>query len=202
MRRTLNTSNSIFHQKMASVDTSWLIIFTCQSPKVAGVTLDVIGNWMVQLFHHPKLLDVFSFLCKAVSECLSSYYTSLAPTRNKESWKLDSEWSKSFGKQQVEIISWLVSTLAVSLRKSDLVSIWCGLHKNFKGPFLEFKGEYIKILVNLSCPNLGLFNHTSSRQCPLRTVLDETYVYTHISADAFTEHSLGWPYTHSKPAFH
>jgi hypothetical protein len=37
---------------MASADTRRLAISTCQSPKVVGVVLDVIENWVVQLFHH------------------------------------------------------------------------------------------------------------------------------------------------------
>jgi hypothetical protein len=35
---------------MASVDTSWLIISTCQSTIVADVALDVIGNRVAELF--------------------------------------------------------------------------------------------------------------------------------------------------------
>ncbi len=37
------------------------------------------------------------------------------------------------GKQQAEIKSQLVSTLAIFKRKSELVNSYCGLHKNFKG---------------------------------------------------------------------
>ncbi len=37
---------------MASVDTSQLLIFTCLSLKVTGTVLDLLGYWVVQLFHH------------------------------------------------------------------------------------------------------------------------------------------------------
>jgi hypothetical protein len=37
-----------------SLDTYWLIIYICLSPKVAGVALDVIGNQVV-LYHHTNI---------------------------------------------------------------------------------------------------------------------------------------------------
>ncbi len=41
----------LFLRKLASLDTNQQIIFTCQSPNVAGVALDVIGNRLVQLLY-------------------------------------------------------------------------------------------------------------------------------------------------------
>jgi hypothetical protein len=49
----------------------------------------------------------------------------------------------------VEIISLLVSTLAVFLRKCKLVSIKCRSHKNFKGP-LKLKRELAGACKNLT----------------------------------------------------
>ncbi len=37
--------------KAASVETSWLLIFACQSPKKADLALDTMGRWLEQLFH-------------------------------------------------------------------------------------------------------------------------------------------------------
>ncbi len=48
MRPTLNTYKFSFFTKTAGVGTSQLIIFTGLSAKLAGVTLDVIGNWVVR----------------------------------------------------------------------------------------------------------------------------------------------------------
>ncbi len=48
MRPTLNTDQFTFSEE----DTNQLIISTCHSPKIALVTLGVIGNRVVQLPHH------------------------------------------------------------------------------------------------------------------------------------------------------
>ncbi len=54
MQPRLTFTNSHFLWKIASVDTSQQIIFTCQSPIVAVVALDVTQNWEMQIFHHTK----------------------------------------------------------------------------------------------------------------------------------------------------
>ncbi len=48
----LTVTNLLFLRKSASVATSRLRIFTLLLPIVAGVALDVLGNWNVQLFCH------------------------------------------------------------------------------------------------------------------------------------------------------
>jgi hypothetical protein len=46
----------------------------------------------------------------------------------------------TFKKWLFEIRRWLVSRLAFFHRKSELVSIYCVLLPNFKGPFRKIKG--------------------------------------------------------------
>jgi hypothetical protein len=48
-------------------------ISTCQSPKVAGVALDVIGRWLVRLFILTTLVDFSYSIWKAVSATLGVF---------------------------------------------------------------------------------------------------------------------------------
>jgi hypothetical protein len=47
----------------------------------------------------------------------------IQPIRNKGTMKIDLDWPESFGNRQVEIISWLVSTLAAFQRKCEVDNI-------------------------------------------------------------------------------
>jgi hypothetical protein len=67
----------------------------------------------------------------------------IQPVRNKEKVKIASDWSTSFGKQQVEIIIRLP-------------------YENFEGT-LKFKGRlYIFFLSSITYSNPGLFEHAAT----------------------------------------
>jgi hypothetical protein len=73
----------------------------------------------------------------------------LSNKNQEERRKTDSDWTESFEKRQVEIISQLVSTLAVFLRKSESGSIWCRSHKHSKNPFKlmrVFKTNFVQCM--------------------------------------------------------
>jgi hypothetical protein len=48
----LTLTPSPFLQNSANVDISRLTVAICWSPEVIGVVQDVVGNQLVQLFHH------------------------------------------------------------------------------------------------------------------------------------------------------
>jgi hypothetical protein len=68
-------TNPLCLWKTASIDTGWLVISACLSPKVVGVVLDVIGRWIVQLCYHYIICD-FScslWIAKSVTLVYQSY---------------------------------------------------------------------------------------------------------------------------------
>ncbi len=129
--------------------------------------------WLVQLFYHTNTLRIFPrCLWYAVNEKLAVFLLYLAssitfgnqegqhirPIRNQEKVKkTGSDWLANFGKRQVKIINQLSSTIAVFLGKCELVSIFCGSHKNFKPHYNEESSFFTKSSV--TCPNLGLLIH-------------------------------------------
>jgi hypothetical protein len=51
-----------FFKEIHSVDTSWLIISSCQSQRAERITTDVKGNRVVQLFHQTNTDKLTVFL--------------------------------------------------------------------------------------------------------------------------------------------
>ncbi len=127
------------------VNTSWLIISTClfsnqnlfltfflffigwrscisRFPSATGEALGIIGRLLVSHFSSSK--------SKGMNLRVLLRWNSWPTRHSIASWTT----LNVIKKQQLEIISRLESTQAVFLRKSQLVSFLCGLHKKFKGP--------------------------------------------------------------------
>ncbi len=71
---------------MTGVDTSQLIISTCHFLKKANVTLDVIGRWAEQLFHH-SISGIFHLVPSESGKCNCLSITSRVKTSTTEKQK-------------------------------------------------------------------------------------------------------------------
>jgi hypothetical protein len=87
----------------------------------------------------PTLADLSCTLRKAVSEALAVFLLNVElllstlktgksnMSVNKNQGKIDFDWSNSLGDHKMDIISRLVSTTAIFLRKSELVRVLVGV---------------------------------------------------------------------------
>ncbi len=67
-------TDPLFLWKLASVETSQLVISTGRFPVAAGVAIDVRGNRVVQLFHHINTGRFLLFPWKVENVTLGVFY--------------------------------------------------------------------------------------------------------------------------------
>jgi hypothetical protein len=103
-------------------------------PKGVGLTPNVTGRWLLQLFHHTNtggflLLSVENDKCATPStlgaqgRATHSTNTTICTEFQWRYSETDSDWSQSFGKQQVRILSQVVSIIPGFLGIRGLVSV-------------------------------------------------------------------------------
>ncbi len=110
----------------------WLLLTSF--PKGVGLTLNVAGRWLLQLFHHTNT-GGFMLLSLEYDKCATpstlraqgraTHSTNTTICTEYQWWysETDSDWSQSFGKQQVKICSQLVSIIPGFLGIRGLVSV-------------------------------------------------------------------------------
>jgi hypothetical protein len=90
----------------ASTDTSHSLITAVYSPTVTGFALDVIGHWVMQLFHHVKFGGFLLLQMECGENDTRSTPVTLNPIQRIEQQIQDSGWPRTQNKDLISLKSY------------------------------------------------------------------------------------------------